>query len=170
MPIFRVRGRPRPTFHPPPQPRSIFHTHQIKPACRSRSPGRGAVPRLQNSSHIHRRQSFFADQQKSSHQIAHHVVKKSISPHGIDHILLRHAPSGRKDFPHIALLSVSSGGSPWPSGSHCFRIHRRKRSEVMFSHHQPSGLSASHLHSADKDNAKRSAPKMAGKYLARYIR
>jgi len=62
----------------------IFHAHEKKPAGGGRGCGGGAVTQFKNASDILDGKAAFTDHKKCSHEIAHHVVEKSVAAHGVD--------------------------------------------------------------------------------------
>jgi hypothetical protein len=76
---------------------SILNTHQKQPAGGSGGCRGGAVTQFKNASDICHGKAAFADHEKCSDQVAHHVVEKSIAANGIDKFIGVALPLGMKD-------------------------------------------------------------------------
>src|SRR5690348_15366589 len=80
---------------------SILHAHQKKSAGGGGGRGGGAVTQFEDAAHVGHGEAAFADHEKCSDKVAHHVVKKSVAAHGIDEFVALALPLGLKDGAHV---------------------------------------------------------------------
>src|SRR6478735_11061614 len=76
---------------------SILHADQKQPAGGGGGCGGGAVTQFKNALDVCDREAAFADHEKCSNEVAHHVMKKAVAADGVDQFVGVALPLGEKD-------------------------------------------------------------------------
>jgi len=111
---------------------SIFDADEKESAGGGGGFGGGAVTQLKDAAHVWHGEAAFADQEKSSNQIADHVMQKSVAAHGVNQFVGLALPLRLKDGADVV---------DFQSVFAALRIDSGKAGEVMLTFHQSRGLS-----------------------------
>src|SRR6478735_11590153 len=76
---------------------SILHADQKQPAGGGGGCGGGAVTQFKNALDVCDREAAFADHEKCSDEVAHHVMKKAVAADGVDQFVGMALPLGEKN-------------------------------------------------------------------------
>jgi len=114
---------------------SILDVHQKQSAGGGGGCGGGAVTQFEDAAHVGHGEAAFADHQKCSDQVAHHVMEKSVAADGVDQFVGVALPVGLEDGADVA-------GFEWFFAAifAALGVDGGEAGEVVFAFHQRGGL------------------------------